>query len=272
MCQDADVRLSSLGREVGFWIRGRLAWAPRPRARDPRPLASDLHHLRAEAHARAELLLGRYPAIAGWSRLLNREELREALYVLEVLSLMAPAVLTGSEGARAALDVGSKNGTHLPALHALCPCPWTLVELDGHRRYGNLVTRRSRGEFIAASAPHRGCRYLAGSVLDLRPDSAPGRFDVITWTLPFVYPEPLAAWGLPDRYFQPAALLVHVLSLLAPNGALIIVNQGESERDEQRRLLADAGVPRDRITAFGPLDSPLSTFRRTRWGFRVMGG
>jgi len=271
VCQDADVRLSSLGREAGFWIRDHLRWAPAPRARAPRPLERDLHHLDVEARARAQALLDRYPTIADWSRLLNPVEVQEDLYLLEALSLMVPAALTGPAGARSALDVGSKNGIHLPALHALCPCPWTLVELDAHRRYGNLVTRRSRGEFIAASAPHvhDGCRYLAGSVLDLRPDA--GRFDVITWTLPFVYPQPLIAWGLPDRHFQPVALLDRVLSLLTPRGALIITNQGEGERDEQRRLLSDAGVHPTRVTPFGPLDSPLSCFRKTRWGVRVMG-
>jgi hypothetical protein len=272
LCEDADVRLSSLGREVGFWTRGRLRWAPRPRAREARPLEDDLRALGAEGRARARRLMDRYPAIADWSRLLNPVELREDLYLLEALSLMVPAALTGPGGARTALDVGSKNGTHLPALHALCPCPWTLVELDAHRRYGNLVTRRSRGEFIAGSAPHDGCRYIAGSVLGLRSDSGRGSFDVITWTLPFVYPEPLAAWGLPDRHFQPAALLQHVLSLLSPKGALMITNQGEAERDEQQRLLAAVAVHPARITPFGPLDSPLSGFRKTRWGFRVMGG
>jgi len=97
------------------------------------------------------------------------------------------------------------------------------------------------------------------------------RFDLITWTLPFLFEGPLAAWGLPQRFFEPEALLAHVLSLLSPRGALVIVNQSENERDEQRDLLQAAGVSSDRIAAFGPLDSPLSSFRHQRWAFRVSG-
>src|SRR6185436_16650614 len=92
------------------------------------------------------------------------------------------------------------------------------------------------------------------------------RFSVITWTLPFVFVEPLRAWGLPARHFQPAVLLAHELSLLAPDGTLLIVNQEQAERDEQLRLLADAQA---RVQDVRALDSPLSPFRSPRFGLRV---
>jgi len=244
-----------------------MRWAPAPWTHRPRPVARDLRTTSAAARARAEALGREYAHIAGWSRWLAPIEVQAALYVLDTLSAIVPRALTGAGGARAALDVGSKNATHLPALHALAPCPWTLVEIDSHRRYWNLVTRRSRGEQIARA--HAGCRYIAGSVRDLRADDQ--RFDIITWTLPFVFEGPLAAWGLPQRFFEPAALLAHVLSLLSSRGALVIINQSEYERDEQRHLLDVAGVASDRIAAFGPLDSPLSSFRHKRWAFRITG-
>ena len=244
-----------------------MRWAPAPWPQRLRPVARDLRGVSAAAQARAEALCREHAAIATWSRWLAPIEVQEALYVLDTLSAIVPRALCGPGGARAALDVGSKNATHLPALHALAPCPWTLVEIDGHRRYWNLVTRRSRGERIARA--HAGCRYIAGSVRDLHAEQQ--RFDVITWTLPFVFEAPLAAWGLPQRFFEPAALLEHVLSLLAPGGALVIINQSEYERDEQRDLLAAAGVASGRIARFGPLDSPLSSFRHQRWAFRITG-
>ena len=262
------MQIWSWWREDGFRVRQRLPWAPAPRVRRPRAIDRDLQRLSESAQARARELCARHAAAASWSRWLDPVELQEALYQLDVLT----AILADDEGdgvarARAALDVGSTNAVHLPALFALCPCPWTLVEIDAHRRYWNLVTRRSRGEQIARA--HAGCRYLVGSVRALAP--AAQRFDLITWTLPFIFEAPLAARGLPDRFFEPGPLLDHVLSLLSPRGALVIINQGESERDEQRRLLAAAGVAAPRIRAFGPLASPLSPFRRPRWAFRVAG-
>jgi hypothetical protein len=263
----AAVQLGSWWREVGSQVRSRIHWAPAPRPLRLRPVAGDLHTQSAATRARAADLARTHPEIGSWSRWLTPVEMQEALYLLDTLSAIVPRALVGAGSAHAALDVGSKNASHLPALHALAPCPWTLVELDAHRRYWNLVTRRSRGERIALA--YDGCRYIAGSVRELRAVDA--RFDLITWTLPFVFEKPLAAWGLPRRFFEPGPLLAHVLSLLAPRGALVIINQAEHERDEQRRLLDGAGVAGDRITAFGPLDSPLSNFRRQRWAFCVRG-
>jgi hypothetical protein len=261
------VQIEAWWRDLAYRARSRVRWAPSPWPHRLRPVAHDLRGSSAVARARAEVLGRAHTAIAGWSRWLAPIEVQEALYVLDTLSAIVPRELIGPGGARAALDVGSKNATHLPALHALAPCPWTLVEIDSHRRYWNLVTRRSRGERIARA--HAGCRYIAGSVRELRAENE--RFDIITWTLPFVFEEPLAAWGLPQRFFEPAALLAHVLSLLSPRGSLVIINQSEYERDEQRHLLDVAGVASERIAAFGPLDSPLSTFRHQRWAFPSAG-
>jgi len=198
-----------------------------------------------------------FPEVAWWSRSLSFAEWHEALYVLDWLQgRTRPA--TPASG----LDVGSKNGIHLPALHAVFPVPWTLVELDAHRRYGTGHTRQARAEALLAGYP--GCRFLASSVTTLRPEEA--RFDVITWSLPFVFIEPLQRWGLPRRFFQPEALLAHVLSLLSPEGVLHVVNQGEAERDEQLRLLSVVGA---RVSDVAPLPSVLSPFQRTRWGLSV---
>lgn len=266
-CEDARVEVEAWWRDLAYRARSRVRWAPAPWPHRLRPVARDLRTSSAAARARAEALGREHAAIGRWSRWLAPIEVQEALYVLDTLSAIMPRELRGAGGARAALDVGSKSATHLPALHALAPCPWTLVEIDSHRRYWNLITRRSRGEQIVRD--YAGCRYIAGSVRDLRAETE--RFDIITWTLPFVFEVPLAAWGLPQRFFEPAALLAHVLSLLSPRGALVIINQSEYERDEQRHLLDVAGVAGERIAAFGPLDSPLSTFRQQRWAFRIAG-
>jgi len=243
--------------ELGFRLRARLAWSPAFRPPRPRSFEDDCRRLRPEARARALELAQLYPQAATWSRLLGFGEWHEALFVLDWLQgRERPAK------ARACLDVGSKNGIHLPALHAVLPVPWTLVELDAHRRYGTGHTRRARAEALLSAYP--GCHFLAASVTDVRPP--PGGFDVITWSLPFVFVEPLHRWGLPPRFFQPDRLLGHVLSLLAREGVLHLVNQGEGERDEQLRLLEVAGAHVSRVE---PLPAVLSPFRRTRWSMSV---
>jgi hypothetical protein len=150
----------------------------------------------------------------------------------------------------------------LPALHTAVPGPWDLVELDAHRRYADLSTRRAHGERVARA--HAGCRYIAGSVAELQ-----GQYGVVIWFLPFLFEEPLRAWGLPRRFFAPEALFGHVLDRVAPGGSLLIVNQGERERDRQRDLFAARGV---QAIPLGLLESPLSPFRRKRFGWRWTAG
>lgn len=239
--------------EFGFRLRSRLRWSPAYRSPRPRAFEEDCRRLAPAAHVRAVALAETFPQVRTWSRLLTFPEWHEALYVLDWLQAreLPP---TGSRG----LDVGSKNGIHLPALYAVYPWPWTLIELDAHRRYGTGHTRMARAKALLPNYPR--CRFLTGSVSDLPPADA--RFDVITWSLPFVFVEPLRRWGLPGRFFQAQVLLSHVLSLLSPHGILHIVNQGEMERDEQLCLLASAGATVSRVE---PLSGVLSPFKRMRW-------
>jgi SAM-dependent methyltransferase len=189
-----------------------------------------------------------------WPQLLSAIELDENLYVLEVLDGILPAHLPAGRG----LDVGSKNGAVLPALVAATGRAFDLVELDAHRRYLDLSTRRAHGERLAAALP--GCRYRSGSVT-----SVEEQFAVVTWFLPFVHEGPLRAWGLPARFFAPEALLRHVCARVLPGGVLVVVNQGEAERDTQRGLFARLGLAAEET---GLIESPLSPFRRPRYGFR----
>lgn len=206
------------------------------------------------ARARATELCERFD-LSLWPQLSSAREFRENLFLLDFLDRCLPPDIPPGP----AIDVGAKNGSTLPALWAAAPRPWDAIELDPHRRYFNLATRRAHGEAMARVFP--GCRYLCGSVLDLD-----GRYALITWILPFLFPEPLKAWGLPRRFFAPEKLLGHVLELLAPRGALLIVNQGEDEAEEQERLLRDLPTSSKPL---GSLPADLSPFHRTRFGFLV---
>jgi hypothetical protein len=207
-----------------------------------------------EGRARLAELRARHD-LSAWPRLLSRPQLHDNLYMLDVLDRLVGAARAGK--VTRGLDVGAKDGATLPARVVACPGTWDLVELDAHRRYLDLSTRRAHGERFARTFP--GCRYLAGSVVTL-----PGPYDVITWFLPFVRLVALRRWGLPVRTFEPTRLLTHVVSLLAPGGTLLVVNQGDQERDAQARLFGQVRLE----IASQRLYSPLSPFRRPRYLFR----
>jgi hypothetical protein len=245
MATDWNDRLA----ELGFRWRQALRWSAPAWKWRASSLTRCLAPLSAEARARGEALAARHD-LSAWTRLLSAIELRENLYTLDVLEQHLPPGLPPGP----ALDVGSKNGSLLPALRAAWPRPWDLVELDAHRRYPDLSTRRAHGERMAAAFP--GCRYLAGSVADLA-----GRYALVTWFLPFVHEGPLRAWGLPRRFFAPEALLRHVTGLCLPGGALLVVNQGQAEHETQLALFSTLGLTPHPL---GRLQSCLSPFHRPR--------
>lgn len=212
-----------------------------------------LDAIRAELEpTRLAALQARYD-LATWARCCSRAEWREGLYALDLLDAYLPAGLPTGR----ALDVGSKNGVHLPGLATAWRHGWDAVELDAHRRYLWGSTRRAYGEAIARAFP--GCRYVAGDVRSLD-----GPWALVTWMLPFVTRGPLLAWGLPEREFAPAELLRHVTERILPGGALLVVNQGEREAEAQAALFAELGLT---ATALGPLQVPLSPYRAARHGF-----
>jgi hypothetical protein len=192
-------------------------------------------------------------ALAAWEGSCSLQEWRESLYALDVLSGVLPSGLPAGRG----LDVGAKNGCTLPGLATASPRGWDLVELDAHRRYAWGATRRVYGEALAARFP--GCRYHSRSVLDLD-----GPWALVTWFLPFLTEAPLRAWGLPARFLEPERLLRHVTERVLPGGALLVLNQGAEEADLQAGLFERLGL---RARALGRVDSPLSPFRRLRFGF-----
>jgi hypothetical protein len=206
--------------------------------------------LPAAGRERADELAGKYD-LSRWPGLLTALEVQENLYTLDLLDRYLPALPPGP-----GLDVGAKNGVLLPALRATWPYPWDLVELDAHRRYFDLSTRRAHGERMAGAFP--GCRYVAGSV-----EAISEQYALVTWFLPFVHEGPLRAWGLPRRFFVPERLFRDVIDRVEPGGVLLVVNQGDDERDTQRQLFRAAGLaPED----LGQLTSTVSPFKRPRFG------
>jgi SAM-dependent methyltransferase len=249
-------RVADFPREVGFAFARWLRWSPPSWKRRVADGVSAVHPLGEAALARLAELELRYD-LSPWPRVCSASEYRESLYVLDLVERFVTPVAPAGPG----LDVGSKNGAYLPGLCAARPGRWVGVELDAHRRYLNLATRR--GHALGLIQPYPEARYLAGSVLDLE-----DRYAVVTWFLPFVVVEPLDAWGLPRRFFEPQRLLEHVVERLLPGGVLLIVNQGEREAEAQATLLRSVGAT---FEALGRMQSEVSPFRLQRFGWRVRG-
>lgn len=238
-------------RELSFWLRRTMSWSM-PAWKRAVPLSSIRHSLDAAA---LKTLEARFD-LTGWR--CTEQDWRESLYVLDVLNGSLPKSLPDGR----ALDVGSKNGAYFPGLLAAQPREWDLVELDAHRRTIFGTTRRALGEAMVRES--KGSRFIAGDVRTLS-----GPYAVITWFLPFLSEAPLDAWGLPMRELVPDQLLTHVVSLLSPGGALLIVNQGEHEAELQRALFERQHLE---ARSLGRIESRLSPFKKPRFGWLYVRG
>jgi hypothetical protein len=186
----------------------------------------------------------------------RRRDVRENLYYLDLLltAFDRGAVELPPDRLRA-VDVGVSEWFYAPALHALLrhhhathPRDVDLVgfEADPGRRYTDGHTREDWAVWHAGGLP--GARYVP---TDARTWSGP--VDLATLLFPFLFARDLDRWGLPRSLHHPRELLAHVWSCLEPGAYLVVVNQGEAERDVQRSLLAAVAAP---VTWSGPVDSP----------------
>lgn len=205
--------------------------------------------------ARCREFFARY-SLSSWARVCDEEESLLNFYFLDICDRAIPRPLRSGRG----LDIGAGSWRYLPALTSWSGIPWDGVELDAHRRYWTLATRRAHAEYMLRISD--GSRYLPGSLLDLT-----GAYVCITWFLPFVTPGALRAGRLPNRFFQPKALLRHAWSLLTPGGVLFILNQGKGEADLQRRLFEEEGLAADFV---GEITSVFSPFKKNRFGWLLV--
>ncbi|GJL55964.1 MAG: hypothetical protein NPIRA02_30960 [Nitrospirales bacterium] len=121
------------------------------------------------------------------------------------------------------VDVGSLNFYYAPALHAFFH-PHTLqgIELEGYRVYTNFYSR-----FDYAQCYIRPFANTSYTVMDFC--NFTGSADGITCFYPFVKPEPLVAWRLPLKVFQPQRMFERMAHSLRPEGFVLMMNHGEDE-------------------------------------------
>ncbi|MDF2627643.1 MAG: hypothetical protein K0R39_1474 [Symbiobacteriaceae bacterium] len=217
----------------------------------------------AAGAAEAERLVTTY-GLQQWQMASGRTDFAASLFY----AAMVEAALHGAQVALpdplTVLDAGAGDWFYvrplygvLRSLGAAAPRQLSLdgVELDAYALYRGWRSRFDWAEAYVGGLP--GVRYLPG---DIRAYGRPAHLALMLF--PFLFPADAQRWGLPRRCLQPGAVLAHVWSLVRPGGALLIANLGEAERQEQTRLLKEAGLQpvwRERF------DSPLFSYEQPRF-------
>lgn len=246
---------SAYSRELSWQLKSSLRYSPTlKKKRGIKNSDNLLLNFDSKKRQRLEQLKQNYQ-LDDWPRLCNQAEYIENLYLLDLLDQHLSDAASNGFG----LDIGCRNFSHLPALTAFAACPWHGVELDANGRYWSGYTRRAYGKWMATQ--REGSHYIPGSLLEIE-----GNYKTIVWILPFVFPEPLEHWGLPARFFQPLQLLQQAWKLLSDDGVMLIVNQGELEAEEQKKLFATLGI---KAKPLGELGSVFSPFKKRRYGWKI---
>ncbi|HEY9687510.1 MAG TPA: hypothetical protein V6C52_11085 [Coleofasciculaceae cyanobacterium] len=268
--EDFLTRLKSDRNRLEFALRN-FVRLPVPAYQEPNETKDNLLTGDPEALKKAETLHRCYD-LSRLYRSATRQRTLETLSCLEWLDHLASVEPGWFERAFQAeqfrwLDVGAKNWAYVEALQAFIrartDAPFRLdgVELDPNRRYTDFRTRRQYAERFIQPIPE--ARYHAGNILSWQQPAA-----IISHFLPFVFRDPLLDWGLPEKCFQPQAILNHLLSLLPPGGLLLIVNQGEEEAREQEALFQTAaGQLPLRWKSLGQLPASFIEYRYSRYGW-----
>lgn len=220
--------LSNLRREFDWLLKRCLRWSAPVVRRPLGDLDAFLGRLSPEELSRYHVLAETYDL----SRLAETCTVKEIFQSIDRLDLLDQHIGSTPPGG---LDVGALNWTYLPALMAFKPGDWDGVELDGFQRYVSMDTRGAQARHRAAQFP--GATYRVEDI-----QGVSGQWGLVTWFFPYVTPGPLVSAGLPDRFFDPVQMLLHVWSLVAPGGALFVMNVDLNEEGYQREIFDRAEI------------------------------
>lgn len=254
---------------LGFGLRSKIKWSRGPYL-EPDEAKTHLwedHPNQAELEQRELELLSQYDLSAVYH---HSGKLRyiETLTFLDILDQLRPRLTPNKSNPAQWLDIGIKNGGYLPALVAAGQC-WfpeevhvTGIELDAYRVYADFHSRWDYAQCFFK--PYENATYLVGDVLEHE-----GQYDLITHFLPFVFPEPCQAWGLPKKHFRPKAIFEKSVDLLKPGGSLLIVNQGQSEYDAQGELCQSLSSQDFRVNPVGEMPPSFLKYAYPRFAWVI---
>lgn len=245
-----------------FALRRWLAWSAGP-VRHPNEAKDDLFAHASPARARRlekrERVLRRRYRLERFHDASSCADYRENLYLLDLLDRhvaddISLACLEGKTSVRA-IDVGSKDFRYAHALARWLgkaaiesergrprrQVSLTGIELDGHRVYDDLSSRKDHGETYAREVDSQGADdKVTYEVRDFLQHTE-RNVDVVFLFFPFVLEYALVRWGLPRSCFLPAKMFDHVFETLRPGGLVVVMNHTADERRRQIELLRDSG-------------------------------
>lgn len=171
---------------------------------------------------------------------------KENLYILKLLEdILTDINVDTKKDPLEILDIGSKNFSYAPAIHhyfkhfnaTQIQVKLDGIEIDPYRVLADLHSRHDYAQYYIRNLPQT--EYIAGNLLD----HTKNNYDIITWFLPFIIEEPLINWGLPIKYFRPKEMLKHAYKILRHRGIILLVNQGETEKEAQIKLIKELNLP-----------------------------
>jgi len=138
---------------------------------------------------------------------------------------------------KSVIDVGACDWFYAEALAHFFPEADLLgLELDGGRRYLNLFRRADLGRARARALVHAGraAEYRHSDFLDLISSDVPvGNGPLLfTFFFPFVSRDPCVAWGLPPKFADFSAMVLHACKIagqLKREVWVLSIHQGEWE-------------------------------------------
>jgi SAM-dependent methyltransferase len=253
--------LGWLRNAVDYRIRQTIRLRRGP-ARLPRETKAGLFIVAAAAEA--ERLVAAYH-LEQWRETAGRVDFATSLSYLQMLERALREARVTLPAQLRVLDAGCGDWFYVQTLYGLLqhfgaakPRGIRLdgVEFDAYALYAGF---RSRHDWAAAYMNGlAGARYIPGDICDYREP-----VNVAFMLFPFLFAnDDMLRWGLPRRYLRPPVVLKHVAGLVEPGGVLILANLGEAERQEQHRLLAEAGLE---VAWWGQAESLLSASDRPRF-------
>ena len=235
--------LSDMRNSFDFFVRERFSFSRRSYTESGFDLNHELATFAAgDAHL-TEALIDKY-RLSPYLDHLGRLSFLDNLVHLMLLDSLSRYMQPFYDGK--VLDVGSKNFAYCVALYeflrGVCrdkggsreePIFQLFgVELDVHRRYSNLYTRKACADYYTRLIP-RG-KYIAGDILKAE---FQGPFHLLTHFYPFIHVNSLLDFGLPSRFFKPLETFRRVFQLLQPGGQYILANTTRDEYLHSRSLL-----------------------------------